>query len=384
MSRSTSRPNTPVNKEEFENEFKSVKKQLSAQLEDMQNEIKRVFQEEREKLQMERDVLFDEMRERRGRSKRKDRKREEEESSERSSTETDEERRASRESSRNSEYRNARKSSLAKTKTKVNLLEVGVEQNSGGNRTFLDALRFSSMLCKAGPNSQNVESWLSTFWDSISSTFPGLKEDEKCKICVQRFPQEIGERLMSSKLSTKEDLFKCAITLISPGEHNIEACRARFYSAQPQKGATLIGFINKLANLALSLELTQAQREYAIIKRVISFFPPYYRATVNTQLETLSKLGDEISVIKGLEDIFSNPTAVSEIEKGFAQISKVMHVVTKDEGKTTTHGASQKEYRRCMRCGSRKHKTNVCPIYQTESQEMCKACFDVFDTIIII
>ena len=72
MSRSTSRPTTPVNKEEFDNEFKSVKKQLSAQLVDIQNEIKRVFQEERETLREERIALRDEMRKIRGRSKEKE------------------------------------------------------------------------------------------------------------------------------------------------------------------------------------------------------------------------------------------------------------------------------------------------------------------------
>ena len=66
MSRSTSRPTTPVNKEEFDNEFKSVKKQLSAQLVDIQNEIKRVFQEERETLREERLALRDEIKKNKG------------------------------------------------------------------------------------------------------------------------------------------------------------------------------------------------------------------------------------------------------------------------------------------------------------------------------
>ena len=240
----------------------------------------------------------------------------------------------------------------------------------------MDALRFANVLCKPNPNAQNISSWLTNFWTQLSTTFPGLKDSEKCKICISRFPQDIGESLSNAEVSEKATLFENAVALFAPGEHSIEANRARFYGTCPQKGMSLIAFINTLSNLSLQLDLSRAARENALIKRVIAFFPPYFRSMVNMKVDTLERLGKTLSIMTALADILANPQAVSEIEKSFCPPPRNAQV---NQSKCEEKEKRKDREFRCFRCGSKKHEGGHCPVYTVDSLgKVCQLCYDLF------
>ena len=357
-SKSTSRAQSPINNASLQNEIikkelDSIKAQLNDSMADMASKVENVFKQERLLIREELSKLRNNIPPKESENEVSGQERVE---SEESSTESSEEERDSGDGRR--KKKNRRKNTHR------------VHNVKSSNKEFLDALRFASVICKNSPTSSNIQSWLETYWSSLSQTFPNLRESEKCKICISRFPHDIGENLANAGVESKEVLFANAIALFSPGEHNIEASRSRFYSTCPQKGTSLIGFINQLSNLSLSLGLSCEARQYALIKRVINFFPAYFRAMAQTKVDTLSRLGEKLTVMEALSDIFSNPQAVSEIEKSWSMgpTSRVNQV--RDEDKDQGW--------RCLRCGSKKHRSAQCPVYPKDSLgKICGICYDV-------
>ena len=236
---------------------------------------------------------------------------------------------------------------------------------------FLTAMKLSNQLVKTTPTPSNIHGWLQQFYDCLSTTFPALKESEKCTLAINRFPTDISEHMSAAKIVTKTELFETAITLFSQGNADVVDSLGRFFECTPKKGSSLLTFVNQLQALVSTLNVSEEKRPVVVLKRIKHFLPPFHQEVVSQRISNSTLIGEKITVVNILRPIFESKETLIEVEKSFSTIARVNQVTEMSQGKKNPRIPFRK---RCAKCAGFNHTTENCPLYKTEAKTGCQNC----------
>ena len=280
-----------------------------------------------------------------------------------------------------------------------------MEEESKKGGEVLNALRVSSLITSFKPTATNINSWMSSYWDRLDELFPNLTEAEKISIMAGKLPSDTIETIhhLGGPKKTKSAFFNQVRSIMLSTDSDLESSRINFYALTPNRSDKFGQFVNTVQNLSHCLAMDRQEREYAVVRKIVSTLPPLVKSLVNMKVEFTRNSGKEIEAFNILSEIMRDSAQLREIEmywrkagntenKVSAHTFSVMQETNEDEkrkGEKTPGSCSSckdsKECKtdpliRCSRCNSCRHESRRCGIYKnpTIPATPCTQCLNHF------